>query len=129
MRGFHNALGIGTLVPLYTRLPNGIIVILKIEFKFRIGKAAIRIILPDGRFFSGGPSTNIYVQGIIPPFNFNALEEGIKNILRIMYRDSTIEEFKSEDMVEIIDIMMQQEAPVLDIQVNDEYHVYKNVTV
>lgn len=68
-------------------------------------------------------------NGIIPPFNFNDLEEGIKNILRIMYRESTIEEFKSEDMVEIIDIMMQQEAPVIDIQVNDEYHVYKNVTV
>nr|BBL54453.1 C1 protein [Ageratum yellow vein betasatellite] len=68
-------------------------------------------------------------HGIFSPFNFNALEEGIKNILRIMYRNSTIEEFKSEDMVEIIDIMMQQEAPVIDIQVNDEYHVYKNVTV
>ncbi|AGF37248.1 beta C1 protein [Tomato leaf curl Java betasatellite] len=68
-------------------------------------------------------------NGIIPPFNFNALEEGIKNLLRIMYRDSTIEEFKSEDMVEIIDMMIQQEAPVIDIQVNDEYHVYKNVTV
>nr|BAC81505.1 C1 [Tomato leaf curl deltasatellite] len=68
-------------------------------------------------------------NGIIPPFNFNALEEGIKNLLRIMYRDSTIEEFKSEDMVEIIDMMIQQEAPVIDIQVNDEYNVYKNVTV
>nr|WCB27153.1 beta C1 [Tomato leaf curl Java betasatellite] len=68
-------------------------------------------------------------NGIIPPFNFNTLEEGIRNLIRIMYNDSTIDEFKSEDMVEIIDILMQQEAPVIDIQVNDEYHVYKNVTV
>nr|WCB27149.1 beta C1 [Tomato leaf curl Java betasatellite] len=68
-------------------------------------------------------------SGIIPPFNFNTLEEGIRNLIRIMYNDSSIEEFKAEDMVEIIDILMQQEAPVIDIQVNDEYHVYKNVTV
>nr|BAC78824.1 C1 [Tomato leaf curl deltasatellite] len=68
-------------------------------------------------------------NGIIPPFNFNALEEGIKNLLRIMYKDSSIEEIKAEDMVEIIDMMMQQEAPVIDIQVNDEYRVYKHVTV
>nr|BAC55600.1 C1 [Tomato leaf curl deltasatellite] len=68
-------------------------------------------------------------NGIIPPFNFNALEEGIKNLLRIMYKDSSIEEIKAEDMVEIMDMMMQQEAPVIDIQVNDEYRVYKHVTV
>ncbi|AHE80676.1 beta C1 protein [Tomato leaf curl Java betasatellite] len=68
-------------------------------------------------------------NGIMPPFNFNALEEGIKNLLRIRYRDSTIEEFKSEGRVEIIDMMMQQEAPVIDIQVNDEYHMYKSVSV
>ncbi len=32
-------------------------------------------------------------------------------------------------MVEIIDILVQQDAQVVEIHVNDEYHVYKHVTV
>nr|SCA59512.1 betaC1 protein [Papaya leaf curl betasatellite] len=67
-------------------------------------------------------------DGIIPPFDFNNLEEGIKNILAIMYRDSSFDEFKQEDMTEIIDILMMHEAPVFDIKIFDEYGVCTNVS-
>ncbi|AGZ80146.1 beta c1 protein [Spinach yellow vein betasatellite] len=66
-------------------------------------------------------------DGIIPPFDFNNLEEGIRNILDIMYRDSWFDEFKQEDMAEIIDILMMHEAPVIDIRIFDEYGVCTNV--
>ncbi|AYN61547.1 C1 [Betasatellite solanikarnatakaense] len=68
-------------------------------------------------------------NGIIPPFDFNNLEEGIQNILKIMYRDSNIGDFRQEDMVEAIDIMIMQEAPLVDIRIGDEYDVYTNVYV
>nr|ACT35642.1 C1 protein [Chili leaf curl betasatellite]QJX57152.1 BetaC1 [Chili leaf curl betasatellite]WLD18042.1 beta C1 protein [Chili leaf curl betasatellite] len=66
-------------------------------------------------------------DGIIPPFDFNNLEDGIHNILKIMYRDSDIGEFRQEDMVESIDILMMHEAPVVDIRIGDEYDVSTNV--
>nr|CAD30049.1 putative C1 protein [Tobacco curly shoot betasatellite] len=62
-------------------------------------------------------------SGIIPPFNFNNLEEGIRNLLRIMYNESTIRDFKQEDMVQTIDILMMQEAAVDDIDVEEEYDI------
>nr|UWQ56647.1 C1 [Tomato leaf curl Bangladesh betasatellite] len=68
-------------------------------------------------------------DGIIPPFDFNNLEEGIHNILKVMYRDSHVGEFRQEDMVEAIDIMMMHEAPLVDIRIGDEYDVCTNVCV
>nr|AIW65599.1 beta C1 [Tomato leaf curl Gujarat betasatellite] len=68
-------------------------------------------------------------SGIIPPFNFNALEEGIRNIIDLMYKESTIQEFKQEDMVQTIDLLMMNEAPVVDIDVMDEYDVCTNSSV
>nr|AFJ54054.1 C1 [Tomato leaf curl Bangladesh betasatellite]AFJ54055.1 C1 [Tomato leaf curl Bangladesh betasatellite]AFJ54056.1 C1 [Tomato leaf curl Bangladesh betasatellite]AFJ54057.1 C1 [Tomato leaf curl Bangladesh betasatellite] len=68
-------------------------------------------------------------DGIIPPFDFNNLEEGIHNILKVMYRDCHVGEFRQEDMVEAIDIMMMHEAPVVDIRIGDEYDVCTNVCV
>nr|CAD60553.1 putative C1 protein [Tomato leaf curl China betasatellite] len=68
-------------------------------------------------------------HGIIPPFDFNILEEGIKNCLKIMYRESTIGELRQEDMVQVIDIIMMEEAPVEDIDVGDEYDVFTNSDV
>nr|ACC66073.1 C1 [Papaya leaf curl betasatellite] len=68
-------------------------------------------------------------DGIIPPFDFNNLEEGINNILKIMYSDCQVEEFRQEDMVEAIDIMMLHEAPVIDIRIGDEYDVCTTVCV
>nr|APR74600.1 betaC1 [Tomato leaf curl betasatellite] len=68
-------------------------------------------------------------SGIIPPFNFNALEEGIRNIIDLMYKESTIQEFKQEDMVQTIDLLMMHEAPVVDIDVMDEYDVCTNSSV
>nr|AIY67793.1 beta-satellite pathogenicity beta C1 protein [Croton yellow vein mosaic betasatellite] len=66
-------------------------------------------------------------EGIIPPFDFNNLEEGIRNILSIMYRMASFDEFKEEDMTEIIDILIIHEAPVNDIHIEDEYVVSKYV--
>nr|ADB43312.1 C1 protein [Tomato leaf curl China betasatellite] len=68
-------------------------------------------------------------QGIIPPIDFNSLEEGIKHCLKIMYKESTVWEFKQEDMVQVIDILMMEEAPVEDIDVRDEYDVFMNSSV
>ncbi|ADO95328.1 C1 protein [Tomato leaf curl betasatellite-Panipat 2 [India:Panipat:Papaya:2008]] len=68
-------------------------------------------------------------DGIIPPFDFNNLEEGIHNILKVIYRDSHVGEFRQEDMVEAIDIMIMQEAPLVDIRIGDEYDVCTNVCV
>ncbi|AGM90566.1 C1 protein [Tobacco leaf curl Yunnan betasatellite] len=68
-------------------------------------------------------------NGIIPPFDFNNLEEGIRHLLLIMYKDSTIGEFRQEDMVETIDILMMHEAPVHDINVQDDYDVYTLTSV
>ncbi|QEF51049.1 c1 [Tomato leaf curl Bangladesh betasatellite] len=68
-------------------------------------------------------------DGIIPPFNFNTLEEGIHNILKVMYQDSHIGEFRQEDMVETIDLLMMEEAPLVDIRIGDEYDVCMNVYV
>nr|AYM55062.1 C1 protein [Tomato leaf curl betasatellite] len=68
-------------------------------------------------------------DGIIPPFDFNALEEGIQNLLQIMYKDSDIKEFRQEDMVETIDLLMIEEAPLVDIRIGDEYDVHTNVCV
>uniref|UniRef100_A0AAU8MH51 Beta C1 n=1 Tax=Tomato leaf curl Lucknow betasatellite TaxID=2846463 RepID=A0AAU8MH51_9VIRU len=67
--------------------------------------------------------------GLIPPFDFNKKEEGIRNILTIMYRDSTFDEFSHEEMTELVDMLIMNEAPVVDIQVFDEYDVCTNVCV
>nr|UWQ56659.1 C1 [Tomato leaf curl Bangladesh betasatellite] len=68
-------------------------------------------------------------DGIIQPFDFNNLEEGITNILQVMYKDSHIGEFRQEDMVETIDLLMMEEAPLVDIRIGDEYDVCMNVYV
>nr|AOA49812.1 BC1 [Ageratum leaf curl betasatellite]ATG34087.1 beta C1 protein [Ageratum leaf curl betasatellite] len=68
-------------------------------------------------------------DGIIPPFDFNNLEEGIRNILKFMYKDSHIGDFRQEDMVETIDMLMMQEAPVIDIRIGDDYDICTNATV
>nr|ANC48012.1 C1 protein [Tomato leaf curl betasatellite] len=68
-------------------------------------------------------------DGIIPPFDFNNIEEGIHNLLQFMYRDCHVGEFRQEDMVEAIDILMMHEAPVIDICIGDEYDVCTNVCV
>nr|WMV94297.1 putative C1 protein [Digera arvensis yellow vein betasatellite] len=68
-------------------------------------------------------------SGIIPPFNFNNLEEGIPNMLALMYKESTIGEFKQEDMVEGIDMLMMEEAPVIDINVMDAYYAFTHSSV
>nr|AIU44097.1 betaC1 [Croton yellow vein mosaic betasatellite] len=68
-------------------------------------------------------------EGIIPPFDFNILEEGVKNILKIMYRMASFDEFKEEDMTEVIDILMVQEAPVINIDFEGDYILSKYVNV
>nr|WHM28300.1 Beta-C1 protein [Tomato leaf curl Bangladesh betasatellite] len=68
-------------------------------------------------------------DGIMPPFDFNNSEEGIHNILKVVYRDCHIRGFRQEDMVEAIDMMMMHEAPVIDIRIGDEHDVCMNVCV
>ncbi|ABY71026.1 C1 [Tomato yellow leaf curl China virus satellite DNA beta-Dali198] len=68
-------------------------------------------------------------NGIMPPLDFNSLEEGIRHCLKIMYKESTIWEFRQEDMVQVVDILMMEEAPVEDIDVGDEYDVFLNSSV
>nr|WKW48799.1 beta C1 protein [Tomato leaf curl betasatellite] len=68
-------------------------------------------------------------DGIIPPFDFNNLEQGVHNILKLMYRDCHVGEFRQEDMVEAIDILMMHEAPLVDIRIGDEYDVCTHVWV
>nr|WMV94292.1 putative C1 protein [Tobacco leaf curl betasatellite] len=68
-------------------------------------------------------------NGILRPFTFNNLEEGIHNVLAIMYKESTIGEFKQEDMVEGIDMLMIEEAPVIELNVMDEYDVFTHSSV
>nr|QDQ70772.1 C1 protein [Tomato leaf curl betasatellite] len=68
-------------------------------------------------------------SGIIPPFDFNSLEEGIRTMLEMMYKESTVGEFKQEHLVEIIDLVIMNDAPVVDIDVMDEYDVYTNSAV
>ncbi|CAJ19258.1 c1 protein [Sida leaf curl virus-associated DNA beta] len=71
-----------------------------------------------------------YAYGrIIAPFDFNSLEEGIKNIIDSMYRDSGINEFRQEDLVEAVDILMIQQAPVEDIDLVIGYDVYTHSSV
>ncbi|AWN08351.1 beta C1 [Tomato leaf curl Yunnan betasatellite] len=62
-------------------------------------------------------------NGIVAPVDFNSLEEGIKHCIKIMYKNSTIWEFKQEDMIDVIDMLMMEEAPVEDMDVGDEYDV------
>nr|AIW65613.1 beta C1 [Croton yellow vein mosaic betasatellite] len=68
-------------------------------------------------------------EGIIPPFDFNNLEAGIRNILAIMYRTASFDEFNHEDMTEVIDILMTHEAPVNNIDFEGEYILTKYVNV
>nr|AGH33885.1 C1 protein [Tomato leaf curl China betasatellite] len=68
-------------------------------------------------------------DGIIPPFDFNSLEEGIKQCLKIMYKESTIGEFRQEDMLQVIDILMMESPRVEDVDVGDEYDAFTNSSV
>nr|AGH33883.1 C1 protein [Tomato leaf curl China betasatellite] len=68
-------------------------------------------------------------NGMIPPLDFNSLEEGIGHCLKIMYKESIIWEFRQEDMVQVVDILMMEEAPVEDIDVGHEYDVFLNSSV
>nr|UMZ08586.1 beta C1 [Tomato leaf curl betasatellite] len=68
-------------------------------------------------------------QGIIAPFDFNDLEEGIKGLINIMYADSPAEEFRHEDMVEAIDILMMNEAPVVEINIVEKFNVYSTTNI
>ncbi|CAD65762.1 C1 protein [Zinnia leaf curl virus-associated DNA beta] len=68
-------------------------------------------------------------QGLIGPFDFNGLEESIKNIFKVMYEDSPTGGFKAEDMIELVDILMMQEAHVIEINLDEEYKVSKHTSV
>ncbi|CAD65756.1 C1 protein [Tomato leaf curl Laos betasatellite] len=66
-------------------------------------------------------------DGIIVPFDFNVLETGIKDMMEILFKDASLETFKPEEMVQIIDIIMMHDANVMDINLDVEYDVANNV--
>nr|BBP49685.1 C1 protein [Tomato leaf curl Malaysia betasatellite] len=68
-------------------------------------------------------------HGITPPFDFNSLEERIGTMLKELYNASTIGDFKQEDMIEMIDIILMAEAPVMAIDLGEDYHVFNGVIV
>ncbi|AGG18219.1 suppressor [Corchorus yellow vein mosaic betasatellite] len=67
-------------------------------------------------------------EGIIPPFDFNGLELGIQGMIDLLYKDATLEKFKEEEMIEMIDILMMQDANVEAINLDVEYDVSRNVS-
>nr|ARE29913.1 C1 [Corchorus yellow vein mosaic betasatellite] len=67
-------------------------------------------------------------EGIIQPFDFNGLELGIQGMIDLLYKDGTLEKFKEEEMIEMIDILMMQEANVEAINLDVNYDVSRNVT-
>ncbi|AFM77727.1 pathogenesis related protein [French bean leaf curl betasatellite-Kanpur] len=57
-------------------------------------------------------------DGIIPPFDFNGIEQEIEGMIDLLYKDATYERFKQEEMVEMIDLLMMQEANVENINLD-----------
>nr|WMV94288.1 putative C1 protein [Rhynchosia yellow mosaic betasatellite] len=67
-------------------------------------------------------------DGIIPPFDFNGLELGIQGMIDLLYKDATLEKFKEEEMIEMIDILMMQDANVEAINLDVDFDVSRNVS-
>nr|UWQ56671.1 C1 [Tomato leaf curl Bangladesh betasatellite] len=109
--------GMGFTFPLKINKDNYVLVMIDLSARRSPALAKKTFLIPYGH------------DGIIPPFDFNNLEEGLHNILKVMYRDCRVWEFRQEDMVESIDIFMMHEAPVVDIRIGDEYDVCTNVCV
>ncbi|CAD13345.1 putative C1 protein [Tobacco curly shoot betasatellite] len=108
---YNNKKGMEFIVDVKLKEDNSIVVQIELISTKSPALAKRKYIIPYGH------------SGIIPPFNFNNLEEGIRNLLRIMYNESTIRDFKQEDMVQTIDILMMQEAAVEDIDVEEDYDI------
>ncbi|AFU81117.1 beta C1 protein [Mungbean yellow mosaic India virus associated betasatellite [India: Faizabad: Cow Pea:2012]] len=106
---YTNKKGLSFIIDVRLRGPNFVLV--KIQFFSNRAPALIRrrFSIPYGH------------DGIIVPFDFNGLEEGIQTTLEVMYKDATYEEFKREEMVEMIDIIMLQEARVRNINLDVNY--------
>nr|ANC48018.1 C1 protein [Tomato leaf curl betasatellite] len=68
-------------------------------------------------------------NGIILPFDFNGLETGIRDMIEYLYKDAHYEQFKQEELVEMIDILMMQDANVMDINVDVAFDVTQNATI
>ncbi|AID50185.1 beta C1 protein [Papaya leaf curl China betasatellite [China:Hainan:2014]] len=62
-------------------------------------------------------------DGIIIPFDFNELETGIEAMIDTLYKDATYEQFRTEEMVEMIDILMMHDARVVGINLDVAYDV------
>ncbi|AEA76868.1 C1 protein [Tomato leaf curl Bangladesh betasatellite [India/Noida/Chilli/2007]] len=114
---YNNAKGMEFTIDVKINEDNSILVRIELCSTRSAGLAKKTFMIPYGH------------DGIIPPFDFNNLEEGIHNILKVMYRDSHVGEFRQEDMVEAIDMMMMHEAPLIDIRIGDDYDVCTNVCV
>ncbi|BAF64266.1 putative betaC1 protein [Honeysuckle yellow vein mosaic disease associated satellite DNA beta-[Nara]] len=70
----------------------------------------------------------IYVH-MVPPFDFNGTEELIKDTLELMYDGSDISNFKQEEMIDSIDMVMMHWLTDMGVDTVDRYSVRSRYTV
>nr|QID21124.1 beta C1 [Tomato leaf curl betasatellite] len=63
-----------------------------------------------------------YVQ-MVPPFDFNGTEELVRDRKGLMYVNSDISNFKQEEMIETIDILMMHWLSDMGVDTVDLYSV------
>ncbi|BAF49382.1 C1 protein [Honeysuckle yellow vein beta-[Japan:Masuda:2003]] len=63
-----------------------------------------------------------YVQ-MVPPFDFNGVEELIRDTLELMYDMSGISNFKQEEMIDSIDMVMMHWLSDMGVDTLDRYSV------
>nr|AGO64143.1 beta C1 protein [Honeysuckle yellow vein mosaic betasatellite]APC93974.1 beta C1 protein [Tomato leaf curl betasatellite] len=69
-----------------------------------------------------------YVQ-MVPPFDFNGTEELVRDTLELMYDDSDISNFKQEEMIDSIDMVMMHWLSDMGVDTVDRYVVRNTYTV
>ncbi|BAF75929.1 betaC1 protein [Tomato yellow dwarf disease associated satellite DNA beta-[Kochi]] len=69
-----------------------------------------------------------YVQ-MVPPFDFNGAEELIRETLELMYEDSDISNFKQEEMIDSIDMVMMHWLGHMGVDTVDRYTIRCRNTV
>ncbi|APW35717.1 betaC1 [Pea leaf distortion betasatellite] len=113
---YRNNKGLGFIIDV--RRQGAKFVMVKIRFSSTRSPALIkrRINIPYGH------------DGIIIPFDFNGLETGIRDMIETLFKDTAMEEFRVEEMIEMIDLLMMQDANVENINLDVEYDVTNNTS-
>nr|UYS88332.1 BetaC1 [Cotton leaf curl Gezira betasatellite] len=66
---------------------------------------------------------------IFIPFDFNGSEEEIMNGLRNMFKDSTHQMIKTEELVDLVDMMMAENVNVLGMDLINHYRIINKSSV